>query len=122
MNLLSIRQESKKKKKSFKGTIPETGIRTMSAVMSFSIYENSFEGALPGSGLQVMRAMSKLLIYTNSFKGTIPESGIRAMSAVTEFKISTNSVPTVISGIDSARTRYSLVPTQISEGKKPRHR
>eukprot|EP00971_Amphidinium_carterae_P256584 5094787-Amphidinium_carterae.1 len=41
---------------SFKGTIPESGIRTMSAVTKFDFNTNSFEGVLPESGLQVMRA------------------------------------------------------------------
>eukprot|EP00971_Amphidinium_carterae_P129355 2562085-Amphidinium_carterae.1 len=31
--------------------MPESGIRTMSAVTSFTINANSLEGALPGSGL-----------------------------------------------------------------------
>eukprot|EP00971_Amphidinium_carterae_P349776 6491214-Amphidinium_carterae.1 len=95
---------------SFKGTIPESGIRTISAVTKFDINTNSFEGVLPESGLEVLRAVSIFRIDTNSFKGTIPASGLRRMSAVTRFYIGQNRFEGALpeSGLQVLRTIYIL--------------
>eukprot|EP00971_Amphidinium_carterae_P112128 2220893-Amphidinium_carterae.1 len=64
----------------------------MSAVTNFRIDQNSFKGTLPESGFRTMSEVTDFNIYENSLEGTLPERGIRTMSAVTDFCIHDNSL------------------------------
>eukprot|EP00971_Amphidinium_carterae_P286723 5692520-Amphidinium_carterae.1 len=75
---------------SFKGTLPEVGIRSMSTVTELLICVNSFEGALPAGGLQVMRAVYAFYVSTNRFAGTLPTDGVRALAGLDVLSVENN--------------------------------
>eukprot|EP00971_Amphidinium_carterae_P042174 828684-Amphidinium_carterae.1 len=65
---------------SFTGKLPESGIRTMSAMFFLGIQNNALTGVLPESGLQAMRTMSRLFIRANRFAGTLPNRAVAGLS------------------------------------------
>eukprot|EP00971_Amphidinium_carterae_P004694 94070-Amphidinium_carterae.1 len=67
-------------KNTFKGTIPESGIRTMRAMESLSMHTNGLRGVLPESGLQAMKTMRKLFVYANRFAGTLPNRAVAGLN------------------------------------------
>eukprot|EP00971_Amphidinium_carterae_P331327 6464825-Amphidinium_carterae.1 len=56
-----------------KGTLPDSGLRTMSRVQHFQISMNGFQGALPESGLHAMSALRDLKASSNCFSGALPD-------------------------------------------------
>eukprot|EP00971_Amphidinium_carterae_P261892 5194741-Amphidinium_carterae.1 len=56
---------------------------TLRAVRVFVIVENSFRGTLPESGVRAMTVARVFEIDRNSLAGAIPESGLREMQALT---------------------------------------
>eukprot|EP00971_Amphidinium_carterae_P101242 2003443-Amphidinium_carterae.1 len=97
---------------SFRGILPEGGLKTLTSLAVLNLHDNKFIGIVPGEGLSSrlpeelggMLELRYFQVSNNALIGSLPVEGVKGMALLSSFEVDANSFA-------------GMLPTETFRGK-----